>query len=202
MTETDDNPLVARVRRGDVAALGQFIDERRHALTAYIQRKLGPALRRKIEPEDVLQEVSVSAVAALKRVDLTGHDPFGWLCQLADRRIVDAHRHFASQKRAADREVALDAQQQTSRAQLINMLVVSMTTPSQQLSRQGRELRLHAALAKLPDEQRELLRMRYVEGLPTKEIAERVGKGDGAVRVTLSRAVRRLQELLEGPVAG
>lgn len=120
MNESVNDPLIARMQQGDVDALGEFLDRRRHALTAYIQRKLGPGLRRKLEPDDVFQEVSVSAVSAIGDVDLNGRDPFGWLCQLVDRRIIDAHRHFASQKRAAEREVALDVQaNQTGRAGLI-----------------------------------------------------------------------------------
>ena len=54
------------------------------------------------------------------------------------------------------------------------------------------------ALGKLPAEQREALRLRYVENLPSKEIAARLGKSDGAVRVMLTRALGQLQQLL-GP---
>ena len=52
------------------------------------------------------------------------------------------------------------------------------------------------ALAELPESDREALRLRYVEGLPTKEIAAKLGKSDGAVRVMLSRAVDKLQQML------
>jgi RNA polymerase sigma-70 factor (ECF subfamily) len=54
-----------------------------------------------------------------------------------------------------------------------------------------------AALDSLPDDQREALRLRYLIGLPSKEIAQKLGKSDGAVRVMLSRGLSRLQQLLE-----
>ncbi len=73
-----------------------------------------------------------------------------------------------------------------------------MTTPTQALSRKGRESRLFEALASLPSEQRDALRLRYIEGLPSKEIAARLGKSDGAVRVMLTRSLDRLQKVL-GP---
>lgn len=38
--------------------------------------------------------------------------------------------------------------------------------------------------------------MRYVDGLATKQIAERTGRSDVAVRVMLSRTVQKLQELV------
>ena len=52
------------------------------------------------------------------------------------------------------------------------------------------------ALDSLPTEQRDALRMRYLEGLPSKDIAERLKKTDGAVRVMLTRSLAKLQELL------
>jgi RNA polymerase sigma-70 factor (ECF subfamily) len=42
------------------------------------------------------------------------------------------------------------------------------------------------------------LRLRYIEGLPSKDIAERLGKSDGAVRVMLTRSLSKLHDLL-GP---
>ena len=83
---------------------------------------------------------------------------------------------------------------------LIDLLVVSMTTPSKAVARDERGRALLEALAALPEESQTALRLRYVENLPSKEIAERLGKSDGAVRVLLTRTLARLQKLL-GPGA-
>ena len=53
-----------------------------------------------------------------------------------------------------------------------------------------------AALDTLHDDQREALRLRYLIGLPSKEIAAKLGKSDGAVRVMLSRGLGRLQAMM------
>jgi RNA polymerase sigma-70 factor (ECF subfamily) len=71
-----------------------------------------------------------------------------------------------------------------------------MTTPSAAFSRNAREMRLQDAIAKLPEEQREAIRLRYIENLPSKEIAERLGKTDAAVRVMLTRSLKKLQDLM------
>ena len=55
-----------------------------------------------------------------------------------------------------------------------------------------------AALSKLSPEQREALKLRYIDNLPSKEIATRLGKSDGAIRVMLTRSLGQLQQLL-GP---
>jgi RNA polymerase sigma-70 factor (ECF subfamily) len=175
--------------------------EKRGALLGYIERRMGTALRGKIEPEDILQEVGVE-IARTADADVSplspGRDPFGWLCEVAERRIVDAYRRlFGAQKRSAAREVGLQAGgADDSRPGLMNLLVASLTTPTQALSRDDRHQRLAAALATLNEEQREALRLRYVEQMPSKEIAERLGKSDGAVRVMLTRALKTLQTVL------
>ncbi len=200
-----EEQLVERLRSGDTEALGEFIDLRRKPLLAYIQRQISDGLRRKVGVEDLLQEVAADACRSLGSVDLAERDPFGWLCQIAQRRIIDAHRKFfGAKKRDAAREVSINAPgsggDSDGRQGMVDLLVASMTTASQAFSRDQRELKLLEALAALPEEQRDALRMRYVDGLPSKEIAARLGKSDGAVRVMLTRSLGKLQELL-GPEA-
>ena len=199
MSQQDEN-LVGRVKAHDVVALADYLVEVRKPLSAFIERQLGAGLRRKVEVDDIFQEVSVAAVRAHSAVDFEHREPFSWLCQIAERRIVDAHRrYFGAEKRDAGREVPLGTPGGgTHQVAIIDLLVASMTSPTQALSRKGREARLFEALASLPEEQREALRLRYAEGLATKEIAARLGKSDGAVRVMLTRSLDRLQRIL-GP---
>jgi RNA polymerase sigma-70 factor (ECF subfamily) len=196
--DSDTDPLADRVRRRDAAALAEFIERRRPALTAFVERRLGAALRGKAEPQDILQDTTVRALRELPAADFATLDPFGWLCHLAEECIVDGHRHFAAGKRAAGREVAGNVPLGEASQDLVALLAASLTTPTQAVIRNERQLRLHEAVAAFPEEQREALRLRYVEGLPTKDVAKRLGKSDVATRVLLTRLVQKLQELL-GP---
>ena len=198
MTTPPDDVLLGRLRAGDAQALAEYLEARKPQLCAYVERSLGPALRGKVEPADVIQETAVAALHALPGADLSRRDPFGWLCQIAEQRIIDLHRRFVgAQKRAAGREAPLDAPAgPAGEMRLIDLLVISMTTPSMAVVRDERQRKLMEALAVLPDESRTALRLRYVENLPSKEIAERLGKTDGAVRVLLTRTLSRLQKLL------
>ena len=191
-------PLIERIRRGDSAALADYIQERRLQLLAYISRHLGTALRTRIEPDDVFQELTLEALRRIAELQRTERDPFGWLCEIAEQRLIDAHRRlFGAQKRSANREVSLGSPgDDTQHSPLVNLLVASMTTPSEAFSRDQREIALAQALAGLPEESREALRLRYVEGLATKEIAGRMGKSDGAIRVLLTRSLNRLQSVI------
>jgi RNA polymerase sigma-70 factor (ECF subfamily) len=192
--ESSEEALIGQIRSGDIDALSDYLQGRRPQLLAFIETKLGPALRRKLEVEDVFQEVSVDCVRAFAGVDLSDRDPFNWFCQLAERRIIDSYRKFfGAQKRAASREVSLGSPGAgTQEGGLINLLVASMTSPSQAFSRQQREFRMQEEVNALPADQNEAIRMRYVENMPTKEIAELMGKTDGAVRVMLTRTLKQL----------
>lgn len=190
-----DTKILEGLRSGEEAALVTFLQTNQQPLLAFIRSRIGTQLQKKIEPEDVLQEASIEAVRVLGQVDLSTWDPLHWLFQICERKIIDAHRrHFASQKRDAGREAAMPAG--SDAAGLANLLAASMTTPSQAFSRDQRQLRMMAALETLPDDQREALRLRYLVGLPSKEIAQKFGKSDGATRVMISRALSRLQTLL------
>jgi RNA polymerase sigma-70 factor (ECF subfamily) len=191
--------LAERIRNKDQQALVEFIELRRLPLLAFIQRSLSTSLQRKIEATDILQEASLSALGSLAEFDLGDRDPFSWLCQLAEHRIIDAHRRLvAAQKRSADREVPAGGGggADTQKGGFFDLLVASMTTPSGAFSRNQRELRLIDALKNLPEESQNALRLRYVDGLPSKEIAHQLGKTDGATRVLLTRSLAKLQDLL------
>ena len=196
----NESQLVERLKQGDADALAGFIELRRPQLTAYIEKNLGAALRRKVEPEDLFQDVSADCVRAVADVEFGDRDPFSWLCQMAQRRIIDAHRFFFdAQKRDASRAVGISGGDRTGQIGLINMLVASITSPSAAFSRDQKEFRLQEAIAQLPADHREVIRLRYVEGKPTREIAEQVGKSDGSVRVILTRTLKKLENLLGLP---
>ena len=199
--EPESEHLLDRVRNKDPEALAEFIEKNRARLTAFIERQLSDTLRRKVEADDILQETTVYAMRGLNEIDLNQRNLFSWLCQVAERRIIDAYRRFfGAQKRNAAREVPLGTPSRDAKPSLIELLINSTTTPSQAFSRNARELKLITAMNTLSEDQQEALRMRYVDGLPSKEIAKRLGKTDGSVRVMLTRSLKRLQSLLADEV--
>jgi len=199
MSETEETQLIAQIHHGDSDALARFLKLKQRALIGYIDRQLGPGLKRKIEPDDIFQEATA---VALKNIDQAFDDPFGWMCRICEQRVVDAYRRFyGAAKRDAGREVSADGGgRDQSQAGVANLLVASMTSPSGVFSREQKHLKMLQAMEEIPEEQREALRLRYFDGLPANEIAERLGKSHGAIRVMLSRSLSRLQEML-GPDA-
>lgn len=193
---SSEQALIDRIRRRDADALAEFVELKSPQLLAFIHKRMSGALRRKVEPADILQEVSASAISGLKEMDLSTRDPFSWLCQQAERRIIDAHRHhIGAQKRTSEKEAGLDSSPEDSGG-MADLIVASLTTASHAFTRQQREFHMLEALKELPDDAREAIRLRYMEGWESKQIADHLGKTDGAVRVLLSRTLTRMQEIL------
>ena len=168
---------------------------------AFIDRRLGPALRRKIEPDDLFQEVSAEAVRSLGEVDLGERDPFNWLCQVAERRIIDAHRRFfGSQKRDAGREVSLNAgggSASTSRPASDQSAGGQHDLGQPGIFARSKANALAGGAGKTAGRTSRSAAAAIPGRLPSKEIAERLGKSDGAVRVMLTRSLAKLQQIFE-----
>ncbi|HEV3143229.1 MAG TPA: sigma-70 family RNA polymerase sigma factor [Gemmataceae bacterium] len=192
----DLKALQQRVQQGEREALAEFLEGYRPQLLGFIERRLGDTLRSKVEPQDIFQEMALAAWNVLPKTDLSDREPFGWLCQIAEQRIIDVARKFHSQKRAAEREVAANAVASDSEQEWINLLAASMTTPTQAATRAERYSVLAEAIKSLPAETQNVLRWRYVENMPTKDIAKKLRKTDGAIRVLLTRTLHRLQDLM------
>ncbi|TWT87664.1 RNA polymerase sigma factor [Pseudobythopirellula maris] len=199
--EDDSDPsdaLIERVRQRDPAALADYLDAVRRRMIGFIKSLCSDRLLSVVELDDLYQEVSATALTGLATAPLDEYAPIDWLQQIARRRVIDAHRfHFEAQRRDAGRQQSMHAQADSSVGGMEALLVASITSPSAAFSRDVRMDRMQQAMGELTEEQQTAIRLRYAEGLPTKEIAERLGKTDVAVRVLLSRSMRQLEKQLE-----
>ncbi|MCC9644184.1 sigma-70 family RNA polymerase sigma factor [Rhodopirellula sp. JC740] len=199
---TDQNPLIARIRQRDVDALGEFIGQQHTSLSRFIHSITGEHLLALVEVDDLLQEVATAAISGLPTAPLDQYSVMQWLQQIARRRVVDAHRfHFDAKRRDAGRQQSIHgggaSGGDASVMGMEQLLAASMTSPSAVVSQDIRLNAMSQAISQLNDEQQTAIRLRYVEGLPTKDIAERLGKTDVSVRVLLSRSMRQLEKQLE-----
>ena len=85
----------------------------------------------------------------------------------------------------------------SQQAAIIDLLVASMTTATQALSRKAHEVRLLEALSTLPEDQREAIILIGASGFSYEEAAEICGCAVGTIKSRVSRARTRLQEILK-----
>ncbi|WP_182868062.1 RNA polymerase sigma factor [Rhodopirellula sp. JC639] len=198
----DELALIERIKQKDATALAEYIHQHQSQLSGFVRSITGEHLLAVVEVDDLVQEISAAALSGLPTAPLDEYSPMDWLQQLARRRVVDAHRfHFDAKRRDANRQQSLNAggssgSSDDSAPGLEQLLAASMTSPSAAFSRDVRMMRMHAAVQSLGEEQRQAIQMRYAEGMPTKKIAEKLGKTDVSVRVLLSRSMRQLEKIL------
>ena len=122
-----------------------------------------------------------------------------WLRQILAHQLAHLARHYAgTQKRDVAREVSLDQSLARSSLRLERMLAAPTVSPSDQLQAEERRCRLAKVLQRLPDDYRQVLLLRHLDELSHEEIAERMNRSAGAVRMLWVRALARLRAELEG----
>jgi len=198
MLTMDPEQLPECVSISSPESFSQWLEANRSYLLVLLDQKTSPRLRSKIDCEDLLQDAASRAVKSVSRLHLTNSEAMPWFLQVINHTIIDAHRHhFGAQKRDAARELSANANlhsQPDQQDQLADLLAASITSPSQAFSQQVRLSRLQEALSQMPEEARQAIQWRFMDSLSSQEIATRLNKSDGAVRVLLSRTLSHALE--------
>lgn len=172
--------LWRQARAGDQAAYERLFDAYADRALLFIRARLGN-LRDKIEPEDVLQDAFLAAHRSFGDFEYTDDGAFlRWLCRIIDNRLRDAHDYFTAQKR---QPVALRRSRPTG--------------PVTALVRAENREKIEQAMAKLSDEHREVILLRYFQGFSAEETGARMNRTAGAVRNLTARALASLGEQLD-----
>jgi RNA polymerase sigma-70 factor (ECF subfamily) len=190
--------LLQRARGGDQAALGQLLELYRNYLRLQARTLIGSALRVRLGPSDLVQETFLEAA---RDFGCFGGNSEGelvaWLRQVLVRNLADQVRRHHSQKRNARRDESLEALLDRSSQEVQGALVTGISTPSAQARRREQAVVLADALAALPPDYREVIVLRHLDRLKFDDIATRMGRSSGAVRMLWTRALERLQRILE-----
>lgn len=133
------------------------------------------------DAEDVTERTFVAALGALERYRDEGATFRAWLFRIAHNELANALR-----ARQRHRSTPLEAVAEPRATEdPAGMLTVA---------EEARGLRL--ALERLPVDRRQVVVLRFVDGLSAREIGAVLGRSEGAVRVLQHRALRQLAEIL------
>jgi RNA polymerase sigma-70 factor (ECF subfamily) len=198
-TESEIEDLLDRAAQGDHAAREQLLGCFHKRLRQMVAVHLDCRIAARVDPSDVVQEAMTDA--ARKLDDYLRERPlpfYPWLRRLAWERLVKLHQHhLRTKKRAAGMENPnILKLPEDSAAELASRIVDSGSSPSRRLLRAELRDRVRDGLSRLPERDREVLVLRYLEQLSTAEIAAVLGIREGAVKVRHLRALKRLRDLL------
>jgi RNA polymerase sigma-70 factor (ECF subfamily) len=197
---TETQQLLDNARRAAPGAVDALLARHREALRRAIALRLDPAVARRLDASDVVQDVLLEASRRLNDYLQKPVMPFHlWLRSLAKDHMIDAHRrHRQAQRRSVDREQALHqrAAHDRSSMDLAAALVDPELTPASAAMRAELASRFQDALAELAEDDREIIVLRHFEQLSNQDAATLLGVSGSAAAMRYMRAVRRLQAVL------
>jgi RNA polymerase sigma-70 factor (ECF subfamily) len=198
-SDSRTDALLGRVAAGDGAAAAELLGRHRDRLKQMVRARIDPRLARRVDPSDVVQDVLL--VAARKVGDYAASRPlpfYPWLRQLALRRLIDLERrHIQAARRSVRLEERPHPQLSDASLNLLARRLLSRELgPVSELVQRESRRKLHETFARLEERDREILLLRYLEGLDLSEAAAVLSIAPNAARMRHLRALQRLRELI------
>jgi RNA polymerase sigma-70 factor (ECF subfamily) len=191
------NILLEKARRGNREALGRLLEAQRAGLHRLAERQLDERIAVRVDASDIIQQTFLDAHRSFS--EFAGQDMrelIAWLQCILDHKVAGAIRdHALLQKRNVYRDRSMD-DSHGGRASLKNELDAGVSTPSQKAMRGEEEQLLMKALSVLPDDQREAVRLRHLEGLALADIARQLGRSPAATAGLIKRGMQVLRRQL------
>jgi len=173
--EQETYALVERARSGDREAYAMLFDRFHDEIYRFATRRLGDP----VAGQDAAAETFADAFKGIARYEQTGAPFEAWLYTIARRRIVDQIRIRARHDHAAlSPEDGLQPSLGGHEGSIIDGLL------------------LRALIARLPESERDVVELRFMEDLDVEQTARRLGKQPGAVRVAQHRALTKLRTMM------
>ena len=177
MSSTDEQ-LLAQAKQLDPAALEALHREFYGPVARYIHFKVNNPRT----VEDLSGEVFVRVLEGLRKGYGWQDSPRGWIMGIARNVVVDYYR-----KRERLTEVSLNPA----------LAGAENGNPPQIALQNEQAEQLRQALNQLTDEQRDVILMRFMEGIDIKSVAKAVNKSPGAIKGLQFRALRALADLMQ-----
>jgi RNA polymerase sigma-70 factor (ECF subfamily) len=185
-------------RNGEPDALGRALEACRAYLLLVAEKEMAPDLRAKGGASDLVQQTFLEAHSDFHQFRGDNRDELlAWLRALLANNLSNFHRHWrGTAKRDSDRErpFGIDGALSASAP------AADTPTPSATVAEAERAIAVRRAMAKLPTDQQEVLKLRYELDLSFDDVAIRLGRTPAAARQLWARAVARLEaELGDAP---
>lgn len=193
---TDDAlELAEAAAQGDRVAAEALLERCLPELRAYVRLRAGALIRARESHSDIVQSTCREVLAHLDRFRFPSESAFRqWLFTTALRKLTHKRDYYQAEKRDVGREEAVEATPLD--ADRLLACYRGFASPSQAAIAGEQIERIERAFEALPEEYREVITLAKVVGLSRAEIAEQMGRSEGAVKMLLARALAELAERL------
>jgi len=185
--------------QGDSLAVAKLLATYHPILRARAAARMDPALKARSEPEDILQQVYLRVVREIHQFEDRGPDSFlNWVITILEHRLIDARRAAAAKVRDVAREAPVAGPVGgDSYWNLLDRVYADASTPSRVVRRDEAVGALLGCLSALSDTHRQVLELRFLQGLPVSEVATRLEKSEAAVVALSKRALEALRKSMD-----
>jgi RNA polymerase sigma-70 factor, ECF subfamily len=200
-TDTPDaavERLLVAARDGDREALGELLARYRQYLVFLTRTQLHHHMRGKADPSDLAQEACLAAHAAISDFRGRSADEFAaWLRGILSNVLaMQLRKYLGTQKRDPRLEQTLDRGLTSAGDFLHSGIAGDWTSPSQHFARNEAFLQLAAALESLPEDYRQVVVLRHVDGLPFSEVARLMNRSVDSVEKLWVRGLAKLKTMM------
>ncbi|HRX79405.1 MAG TPA: sigma-70 family RNA polymerase sigma factor [Pirellulaceae bacterium] len=193
--------LIDAAREGDGEALGELLSSYRKYVVFLARTQLHQHMQGKADPSDVAQEVFMAAHGNIADFRGTSAEEFAaWLRGILTNTLAMHVRKFlGTQKRDPRLEQRLNQSLASATGFLQSQIAGDMTSPSQHFARNEAFLQLAGALESLPEDYRQVIVLRHIEGLPFAEVAKAMGRSVDSVEKLWVRGLAKLKTAMSEP---
>jgi RNA polymerase sigma-70 factor, ECF subfamily len=194
--------LLTAARQGAPERLGELLQLYTNYLKVLAATHLDGRLQVRCSASDVVQETFLEAHRDFPQFRGDGEMEFlAWLRRILVNNLMRAvERHVVAQRRCVHREVSLEemgASLERSTMRLEAVLAQHDPSTGSAVQRNERAIMLADELSAMGDDYRQVLLLRHIQGLSFKEVADRMERSPGAVRMLWMRAIGALRSRLE-----
>jgi RNA polymerase sigma-70 factor (ECF subfamily) len=191
--------LVEKAVEGDHVALEKLLVSQAEVLSRYAASKLPAWLREQIDPEDITQQTFAEAFRSIRRFcPEQSHSFQAWLLGIADHVLKDTVKRHQRAKRGGRFQRVQRAEPTPSRSAVDFVEILSAGIHSPSYSVMGHEAvqAVQEAMAALPDDYRQAVQLRLIEGKSLEETAEMMNRSARAVQGLVDRAKKKMRAAL------
>ena len=176
-TMLSDHALLEMYQQGDREAVSQLLERHTRRVRDYVRM----LVKDSDVADDLAQEVLIKVVKVLDEGRYTDKGRFlPWVLRIAHNRVLDYFRAQKQDKTVSESSAGFD---------ILGSKNLAEPSIEDNIISEQRAEEIRALVEELPEEQREVVKMRYYEGLSFKEIAELTG-------VSINTALGRMRYAL------
>ncbi len=180
-----DDMLVQSYSMGNNQAFDILLDRHKQSVYNYIYF----VVRKKELSEDIFQETFIKAIVNIKQGRYTENGKFrAWISRIAHNLIIDHFRQMKNENTISKDETPVD---------LLNNVMLCDGTIEDKMVKLQITSDIRKLVSFLPDSQREVLEMRYYQGLSFKEISDKTGVSINTALGRMRYAILNIRKMAE-----